>query len=112
MRTFAASSTVLLTAAVVAATAMFLVFPHGPSVCRAEEVIYSRTDDEGILCLTDRRTVGYRVYLVFRDIMNRFPNVKKTQIESIARRYSKLYGLDPKLVTAVIEVESGFCSEA
>ncbi|TVM15824.1 lytic transglycosylase [Oceanidesulfovibrio indonesiensis] len=109
MRTSAASSPVLLKAALIStATTFFVLWACAASSLATEEVIYSKTDDDGVLCLTDRKTVGYREFLVFRDIMRRFPNVKKAEIEAIARRYSKIYGLDPKLVTAVIEVESGF----
>lgn len=112
MRTSAARSTLLRTAAVITAAATFVVVLSVAAPSQAsEEVIYSKTDKDGILCLTDRNTVGYREYLVFRDIMRRFPNVKKAEIETIARRYSKIYGLDPKLVTSVIEVESGFRSD-
>ncbi|QJT08226.1 lytic transglycosylase domain-containing protein [Oceanidesulfovibrio marinus] len=113
MQTPAACSRTLLPAAVVSVLLACFVFIGGtpPAAASSDEVIYSKTDDEGVLCLTDRKTVGFRVYLVFRDIMRRFPNVKKAQVEAIARRYSKIYGLDPKLVTAVIEVESGFCNE-
>lgn len=80
-----------------------------------EEVIYHKKDDGGSIMLSNRRTSDeFKVYLVyrFRDILIMNPNLKHPEIVSMAERHAKAYGLDPKLVQAVIEVESGFKSTA
>ncbi len=82
-----------------------------PHSAAAQKAIYAKTDEEGVLCLTDRNAEGYRVYMVFRDIMRQYGHVNRGEIVSIATRWSERYGLDPRLVQSVIEVESGFCNE-
>ena len=78
-----------------------------------DTTIYFYRDSDTVFHFSNRRTSPkYKVYLVFRDIMNRFPNVDKKKIIQIANAYSRRYGLDERLVQAVIQIESGFRSEA
>jgi len=103
-------------AALAALAVLLLACPQGLALGEAqkdEEVIYYKRDDQGIFHFTNRRTSSqYKVYMVFRGIMRANPNMKKEEIISIARKYSRLFNLDERLIQAVIEVESGFQSKA
>ena len=69
------------------------------------EVIYHYQDQFGVTHLSDAATTSqYRPYFYFR-----LPqNVDKRNLPAIIVRAAKTYGLDPALITAMIEVESGF----
>lgn len=76
----------------------------------ADTVIYYRKDSAGTFRFTNRKTSSpeYKVFLVFKEIMRRCPNVKKEKILELARLYSRKHNLDERLVQAVIQVESGY----
>jgi hypothetical protein len=76
----------------------------------ADNVIYYRKDAGGAFRFTNRKTSSpeYKVFLVFKEIMRRCPNVKKEKIIEMARLYSRKHNLDERLVQAVIQVESGY----
>lgn len=69
------------------------------------EVIYQYQDPQGVVHLSDTQlTREFQPFFYFR-----MPkNVDKRQLAGLINRYAKMYGLDPKLVTAMVEVESGF----
>lgn len=87
---------------------------HSARVSLADAVIYHRQDKSGVHHLTNRRGghKGYRVYLVFRDILRHHPGLGKHKIIQLAQKHGKSYGIDPCLVQAVIEVESGYKADA
>lgn len=79
------------------------------SSCPAD-TIYFFKDDQGVMHFTDTpRGKKYQPFLFLRD------KTSKADRASIARhveQYSKLHRIDPHLVMAVIEVESGFNNQA
>ena len=80
----------------------------------AETVIYSREDENGVVCFTNVPTSrDFQTYMVFRDILRQTTDpVQRAEIINIAKRYSRAYGLDERLIQAVIEVESGYDANA
>lgn len=84
-----------------------LVVLPGPSGQARAGAIYSYTDDQGVFTLTNRRLnprVRHQVFLVFRD----YPVERRPELAGLIRQYSRQYGLDESLVSAVVQVESGF----
>lgn len=87
-----------------------LCLPWAPPAF-AETVIYYKQDQAGVYHFTNRRTTavnGYKVYMVFRDILRHHPGLSREKIIELAKRHGKHYGIDARLVQAVIEVESGY----
>ncbi len=82
----------------------------------AATVIYYKKDKKGVVHVTNRRGMakaqGFRVYLVFRDILRRLPRADKGKVIALAKKYARSYGMDDALIQAVIEVESGYDSTA
>ena len=76
----------------------------------ADTVIYSKEDENGVIHLTNVPTApGYETYMVFRDIMRRAADpAQRAEILRIAKHFSRAYGMDERLIQAVIEVESGY----
>ncbi len=99
--------------AVFAALALLASGMVVPSSLASQEVIYHAVNEKGIPVLTNRKTSSkLQVYLVFRDILRRFSDIGDKEILRLAEKHSIQYGLDPRLVQAVIEVESGYKAEA
>jgi soluble lytic murein transglycosylase-like protein len=69
------------------------------------QAIYRYEDPSGTVHLSDIRTTSeYRPFFYFR-----IPaGADQGQIAAIIAREARRYGLDPALVTAMVEVESGF----
>lgn len=88
----------------------FCVSLLAPVAVNAKTVIYYKQDDQGVYHFTNRRSLakGYRVFMVFRDIMRSHPGLGRDKIIQLARKHGKRYGIDSYLVQAVIEVESGY----
>ena len=82
----------------------------------AATVIYYKKDKDGVIHVTNRRGIaksqGFRVYLVFRDILRRLPRADKGKVIKLAKKYARQFGMDESLIQAVIEVESGYDSTA
>ncbi len=82
----------------------------------AATVIYYKKDKNGVVHVTNRQGMakaqGFRVYLVFRDILRRLPRADKAKVIALAKKYARTYGMDESLIQAVIEVESGYDSTA
>lgn len=79
-----------------------------PTPAPADTVIYYNRDKEGVYHFTNKpTTANYKVYMVFREALKN-SGKSKSEILEIARKYSRRYGLDVRLVEAVIEVESAF----
>ncbi len=82
----------------------------------AEATIFYYKDSQGVFHFTNNpglhpepgRYRGYSIFAVFRD----HPEVSRDDIHRLARKYSRMYGMDPRLIMAVIEVESGYEPEA
>lgn len=84
------------------------------TLCFADTVIYYRKEAQGTFRFTNRKTSSpeYKVFLVFKEIMRRCPNVKKEKILELAQLYSRKHNLDERLIQAVIKVESGYDTSA
>jgi soluble lytic murein transglycosylase-like protein len=69
------------------------------------QTIYHYQDSSGVVHLSDTQTTrDYKPFFYFR-----LPqNVDKRQVLYLINRNAKTYGLDPALVRAMVEVESGF----
>ena len=69
------------------------------------QTIYHYQDSSGVVHLSDTQTTrDYKPFFYFR-----LPqNVDKRQVLYLINRNAKIYGLDPALVRAMVEVESGF----
>ncbi len=77
----------------------------------SETVIYYKQDKAGVVHFTNRRSTaaqGYRVFMVFRDILRHHPGLSREKIIQLAKKHGNYYGIDASLVQAVIEVESGY----
>ena len=76
----------------------------------ADTTIYSKEDENGVMCFTNVPTSpGFETYMVFRDILRRAVDpAQRAEIIEIAKHYSRAYGMDERLIQAVIEVESGY----
>lgn len=85
-----------------------------PCEAQADAVIYYREDPGGVVSLTNRRarSKGYRVFMVFRDIMRHHPGLNRQKIIQLAKKHGERYGIEASLVQAVIEVESGYRADA
>lgn len=107
----AVSGVLSLTGLVLLVQLVTMVFPA--PACSGS-VIYYRQDPKGVFHLTNRRShaKGYEVLMVFRDILRRNPGLKRQEIIELAQKHGKRYGIDACLVQAVIEVESGYQSDA
>ena len=69
------------------------------------DTIYFYKDERGITHFTDLPTSSaYRPFLMTKERYRR----NRTEILRSVRNVSGLHGMDPKLVQAVIEIESGF----
>lgn len=81
-----------------------LIFSMWPSESLAQ-TIYHYQDSSGVVHLSDTQTTrDYKPFFYFR-----LPqNVDKRQVLYLINRNAKTYGLDPALVRAMVEVESGF----
>ncbi len=67
--------------------------------------MYFYKDDDGQLHFTNQpKGTTYRVFAVFKN----FPGAGKDEILRVVRDKSRAYGLDHRLVQAVIQVESNF----
>jgi len=99
MRAFAAKAA-CLTFCLAAGLAMFACPPAASA-----QAIYHYQDPSGVVHLSDIRTTSeYRPFFYFR-----IPaGADRGQIAAIISREARRYGLDPALVTAMVEVESGF----
>lgn len=69
------------------------------------QTIYHYQDSSGVVHLSDTQTTkDFKPFFYFR-----LPqNVDKRQVLYLINRNAKTYGLDPALVRAMVEVESGF----
>ncbi|THB63107.1 MAG: lytic transglycosylase domain-containing protein [Desulfovibrio sp.] len=90
--------------------AVTLVWVFVAQATMADTIIYSREDENGVVCFTNVPTTrGFETYMVFRDIMSRAADpAQRAEIIEIAKHYSRVYGMDERLIQAVIEVESGY----
>lgn len=80
-----------------------LVSLPAPGPARANMYFYE--DDRGGMHFTNRpSSTAYRVFAVFKN----FPDAKKEDILRLVRDKSRLHGVDPRLVEALIQVESDF----
>lgn len=104
----------LIGTCVVCFVVVCLVWTPRPQSALADAVIYYRKDSKGVAHLTNRRSQsrGYKVYMVFRDILRRHPGLDRHKIIQLARKHGKRHGIDGHLVQAVIEVESGYRPDA
>lgn len=75
-----------------------------PTALRAE-VIYGFKDDQGVLNLSNKRTDA-RLRPVFYFNIPR--NCDRGLLQAAIARSARAHGLDPRLITAMVEVESGF----
>ncbi|MGE4298616.1 MAG: lytic transglycosylase domain-containing protein [Desulfovibrionaceae bacterium] len=76
-----------------------------PIAAFADATFYYYQDQKGVFHFTNvPDSPRYGVFAVFRGRSD----VNRGEIERLARRYSEAYGIDYRLVQAVIEVESGF----
>ena len=83
---------------------MLLLWPPGPDA-DASEIIYYYLDEEGTHHFTDSPTSDlYRPFAVFSA---KAPD-SAVQLEKSIERYSRQQGIDPDLIRAMIQVESGF----
>lgn len=74
------------------------------------DTIYFFKDDQGVMHFTDTpRGKQYRPFLFLRDKTSK---ADRASITRHVEQYSKLHRIDPHLVMAVIEVESGFNNHA
>lgn len=79
-----------------------------PTLARGGEMYYF-VDENGRFHFTNRPSEsGYRVFAVFKN----FPGAEKGDILRVVRRKAAAYGLDHRLVQAVIQVESNYEPEA
>jgi len=87
------------------AVLVFLALHLTAMQAHAQKTIYQYQDPSGTVHLSDIRTSSeYRPFFYFR-----IPaGADRSQIAAIIRREAGRYGLDPALVTAMVEVESGF----
>ncbi len=76
-----------------------------PPQTAGAQVIYHYQDSGGTVHLSDMQTTrDFRPFFYFR-----LPrNADRNTVLAAINRYAKVYGLDPALVTAMVEVESGF----
>ncbi|BBD07808.1 lytic transglycosylase catalytic [Desulfovibrio ferrophilus] len=87
------------------ATAAFLVVVAFalPGRCWAEMFFYE--DDQGRMHYTNQpRMTTYRVFAIFKN----FPNADRDVILRVVRQKADKYGLDNRLIQALIQVESNF----
>ncbi|MCF8104078.1 MAG: lytic transglycosylase domain-containing protein [Desulfohalobiaceae bacterium] len=85
---------------------VFLFLP--PSAIPAETIYYFE-DENGVLHFTDMPDADhYRPFLTF----DPDHNTDREQILRLIRKYSRQHGLDPKLVQAVLAVESNYDPQA
>lgn len=100
--------------AALAACLFSLFFLIRPVTGVADTEIYYYRDAAGVFHFTNTPTSQkYKVYAVFKSL--RVPmrdSDQRRRILALARKYSRLYGMDEKLVESVIEVESGYQPEA
>lgn len=91
--------TLMVMGMLAAVPALFL-----PSIAAAQ-VIYHYQDSGGTVHLSDMQsTKDFRPFFYFR-----LPqNADRNAVLAAINRYAKVYGLDPALVRAMVEVESGF----
>ncbi len=87
---------------------LLMMLPTSLQAADRHFTIYSKTEPGGALLLTDRHSRDVQVYMRFRQILRRMPQLSRQQILALAAKHSKAFNLDAKLVQAVIEVESGF----
>ncbi len=74
-----------------------------------ETRIFYYRDPQGVFHFTNKpSSTKYRLFAIFRH----HPDVKHGEILAMARKYASKYGLDHRLVYAVIEVESNFDASA
>ena len=81
----------------------------------AESVIYYRQDRSGTFHFSNRHSAtskGFHVYMAFRDIIRHHPGLSRDKVIQLAKRHGRRFGIDPRLVQAVIEVESGYRVDA
>jgi len=79
------------------------------SSCLADTIYFYR-DEQGVFHFTDTPSSSrYRPFLFLRDQID---SADKASINRHVSEYSKLHDIDPHLVLAVIEVESGFNNNA
>lgn len=97
-----------MSARIAAALAIGLAIMAGPMRCDAQ-TIYHYQDRSGTVHLSDIRTNSeYRPYFTFR-----IPETAdRSQIAAYIARAARQNGVDPALVTAMVEVESGFSVKA
>ncbi len=85
-----------------AAAIVILAAAAGPAKAQR---IYSYTAPSGTVHLSDFRTTSeYRPFFYFRLP----PDLDRGQVMSVILKEAKRYGVDPALLTAMVEVESGF----
>lgn len=71
----------------------------------AAQVIYQYQDSGGTVHLSDIQTTSdFRPFFYFRVPLG----ADRRAVVAAIQRHAKAYGLDPALVTAMVEVESGF----
>ena len=100
---------ILLPALVIAAAPLSALAEKGDEDVT---IIFFHQEDDGVYTFTNKRTSDkFKPYMVFRDVIRR-GNVSIRKIVRFAHKYSRKYNLDMKLVQAVIEVESGYESDA
>ena len=89
-----------------------LVCIPGPAVASAQDAetrIYYYRDSRGVFHFTNKpKTTRYRLFAIFRH----HPEIGDDEVRSLARKYATKYGLDHRLIYAVIQVESNFDKEA
>jgi len=74
-------------------------------IAASAQVIYQYQDAGGTVHLSDMQTTrDFRPFFYFRVPLN----ADRQAVLAAIHRYAKAYGLDPALVTAMVEVESGF----
>ncbi len=78
----------------------------GATACFGQsQVIYQYRDAKGTIHLSNRRLD--RQYQAF-DSMRLPSGADQTKVMAFIRYYSRRYGVDPNLIRAMVEVESGF----
>lgn len=67
--------------------------------------MYFYEDDDGVMHFTNRpSSTAYRVFAIFKN----FPGAKREDILRVVRAKARAYGIDSRLVQALIQVESNF----
>lgn len=92
---------------------LLLLISLGGSASTAFADFYSFTDDEGVVHITNVPTSSrYKWMMEERRTIVKPANMSQKEFEEIIIGASAKYGIDPKLVKAIVKAESDFDSKA